>query len=287
MPDGGSRGSRLAWWLVEILAGLLSPAEREAVRGDIDERADTAAAALVDVGGLVLRRQAARWTDGYPWIAVLTIAAPVGLVLSHLSAYWAGGTAIYTWLYWDHWTWGYLATPGARRDLAAVVVGLGLNAVTIAVWAWTGGYALQLWSPGTRGVSVTLLCVITFVGTGELTLQSATASNPAVFASTLCRAVAPCLYRTLLVVLPAWWGARQAQAAWSRPRVLLGAVVVVLLTMRAFTGFSMVPLVTPAVFPVPVSAAWPWRLAGGALLWPMIGVITATAWRGVRQRPTI
>jgi hypothetical protein len=283
--SGGAPRARLTAWLVATLAGTLRPAEREAVCGDIEERADSDLRAITDITGLVLRRQAALWWAWHPWVAVFTIVAPVGLALSALSAYWAGGTSIYAWLYLDNWTWGHLHSPGERRELAFVAVGLGLNALTIAVWAWTGGQALQVISPATRWLSVPLLCLVTFVGTGDLTLHAAAAANPAVFASTFDRVVAPCLYRTLLVVLPAWSGARQAQTAWSGHGLLVVAVVCALLTMRAFDRLAVASLAMPVLFPVRASAAWPYHMAGGALLGPTLCLVLAAAWRAVGHRP--
>lgn len=284
MRSGGGPRARLTAWLMEILAGTLRPAEREAVCGDIEERADTDLRAIRDVVGLVLRRQAALWCAWLPWVASLTIVVPVGLALSALSAYWAGGSSIYAWLYLDNWTWGHLHSPGARRELAFVAVGLGLNALTMAAWAWTGGHTLQVISPETRWLSVPLLCLVTFAGTGDLTLQAAASANPAVFASTFYRVVAPCLYRTLLVVLPAWSGARQARTVRSGRGLLVVAVVCALLTMRAFGRLS-VPLAMPVLFPVPASAAWPYHLAGGALLGPALCLVLAATWRAVGHRP--
>jgi hypothetical protein len=41
--------SRICWWLVGILCRLLSPDERDAVRGDLTESGSSGAAAVLDV----------------------------------------------------------------------------------------------------------------------------------------------------------------------------------------------------------------------------------------------
>jgi hypothetical protein len=59
---------RLWWWCIDRLSGMLEPAEREAVRGDLAESGAAAPRALGEVLGLVIRRQAALWKDWRPWI---------------------------------------------------------------------------------------------------------------------------------------------------------------------------------------------------------------------------
>jgi hypothetical protein len=132
--------TRLAWLLVDVLSRALTPDDREAVRGDLEEAGGTGVGATREVLGLVLRRQAATWMDWRPWVAVVTIVLPVGVALSHLYAFWAGGTAIYSWLYIDNWTWGYLPVFSFTfyRAIAPVLLGM----VLIVLPAWWGAHQL-------------------------------------------------------------------------------------------------------------------------------------------------
>jgi hypothetical protein len=50
--------------------------------------------ALAEVLGLVVRRQAGLWADWQPWVSVLAIALPIGLMLSHAARWWADAYAI-------------------------------------------------------------------------------------------------------------------------------------------------------------------------------------------------
>jgi len=58
--------TRLAWLLVDVLSRALTPDDREAVRGDLEEAGGTGVGATREVLGLVLRRQAATWMDWRP-----------------------------------------------------------------------------------------------------------------------------------------------------------------------------------------------------------------------------
>ena len=51
------------WPLVELSSKLLDHEEREVVLGDLEETHETAWRGMLDVFGLILRRQAALWRD--------------------------------------------------------------------------------------------------------------------------------------------------------------------------------------------------------------------------------
>ena len=61
--------TRIAWPFVELASKLLEPDEREAVLGDLLEAKESAGQALLDIFGLVLRRQALLWKNPQPWFA--------------------------------------------------------------------------------------------------------------------------------------------------------------------------------------------------------------------------
>jgi len=81
----------------------------------------------VEVLGLVVRRQAASWTQWGPWLALVGVVMPLGVLLGQLSWSWADGSAIYAFLYVNNWTWAYLESPGARRDLFDISTRVCLN----------------------------------------------------------------------------------------------------------------------------------------------------------------
>jgi hypothetical protein len=74
------------WRLIDGFSHLLEPEERDVVLGDLAESGAAGAEALRDVLGLVFRRQAAIWINWRPWLALLEVAGPVGLLLTYVSA---------------------------------------------------------------------------------------------------------------------------------------------------------------------------------------------------------
>jgi len=73
------------WPLVEVAARLLERDEREAVLGDLLETGEGAWRGLLDVLGLVVRRQLSHWKNWQPWLAVFGLALPGSLILMGLS----------------------------------------------------------------------------------------------------------------------------------------------------------------------------------------------------------
>src|SRR5277367_4309606 len=133
---------RINWWLVDIVSRSLQPDEREAVNGDFAESGETGGSALCGLLGLVLRRQFELWSDWRPWLAVLGLVAPIGLLLSWVSRMIADGSAIYVWMYLDNWTWTYMTNAGARIDLIRYGADIFLKYLALVCWSWTGGFLL-------------------------------------------------------------------------------------------------------------------------------------------------
>src|ERR1700674_1683743 len=71
----------LSCWCADRVSTLLQPDEREAVRGDLAELGAGGGEALREVLGLVARRQAHLWTGWRPWLALIGLAVPLGMVL--------------------------------------------------------------------------------------------------------------------------------------------------------------------------------------------------------------
>ncbi|HKE85356.1 MAG TPA: hypothetical protein VKB50_16450, partial [Vicinamibacterales bacterium] len=132
----------IRWRAVERLSRLLERDEREAVWGDLIESHTSPARALREVAGLVVRRQAEVWLDWRPWFALVTIAVPLGFLLSVASRGFADNAASYFWLYVRTGSWAYFTVPGWRRDVIAVTVGAAGSFLALVGWSWTTGYAL-------------------------------------------------------------------------------------------------------------------------------------------------
>lgn len=71
--------------LVEVAARLLERGEREAVLGDLLETGESTWRGLLDVLGLVIRRQLLHWKNWQPWLGMFGLALPGSLLLMGAS----------------------------------------------------------------------------------------------------------------------------------------------------------------------------------------------------------
>jgi hypothetical protein len=255
----------IGWWVVDVVSRALEPDERTAVRGDLSETRATSGQALLDVLGLVVRRHTELWMDWKPWLALAGIVVPLGLLLGHLSNAWADGHAIYAWLYVNNWTWGFLDSPGARRDLLYTTMRFVLNGVTLVGWSWSAGFVLGSLSRRTSWVTVSLFCLAALGG--ALADDASNPNNPT-SSSTFYSLIWPVLLPTLVVVVPSLAGLRRAHRAAALPllHAIVWAVAVTLLTTRsAFSpgagqlGFVALVLIWPVGYMVGAAGRHRWR----------------------------
>jgi hypothetical protein len=256
----------------------LEAAEREVVCGDLQECGVTGARALRELVGLTARRHGQLWTHSQPWLALAGLAVPVGMILSVVSRYWAASSAISGWLYVNNWTWGYLASPGARLDLARTIGSHGASFVALAVWAWTTGFALGSLSRRTVWMNGALFCVIVFGGTlGTTTTGLLNPFNAAIFSDWVYRAALPVIVRAALVVLPALWGMRKALQVTVlsvRQAAVCAAMVVVMtaLTARGLEGSLLYGWVPLSGWPPAPGWLGQWRGSWSLAVFPLVMV---------------
>lgn len=277
--------------LTEQLSRLLSHDERMAVCGDLLEVRASGRRALAATAALVARRHVALWADWRSWLALVGIAVPIGLLLSVASSYVARGSAVYAWLYVNNWTWGYVASPGARLELAGHLRDFLLFALAFAVCAGSGGYALASLARRTTWFTGTALCAIV-VGRALATewswMWSAPASHEAsaaVFSLAFYRLAYPWLLRTALVLLPAVLGMRLALSRTIVPLLpaILVAVAAGLLILSLGSQFMFASLGVSRLEPgpdgvfgtsddprpllVPLVLMWPSMLIAAQAIW--------------------
>ena len=128
MRDGGRRA-------VEFAAQLLDRCESEAVLGDLEEGGEGWWRDLLDISGLIVRRQALLWKSCRPWLASCGLALPASFLLMGFSL---GVTRSF-----QH--------TGGMPLLAVRILLLG-------AWAWTGGYVVAAMSKRTLWMSVASCC---------------------------------------------------------------------------------------------------------------------------------
>jgi hypothetical protein len=192
-------------WLVELVSRLLEPDEREAVRGDLKESGETSARALRDLLSLVARRQAALWKDWRPWLALVGLAVPLGVLFSVVAQHTAETSATYAWMYVNNWTMTYIENAGFRQELLLYALSFAVGYLTLIWWSWTIGFALGSLSRGAVWINGAFFGVVLF---GRLLFveQRSYGDNAAAFASGFYRSVFPVIVRITLVLIPAAWG---------------------------------------------------------------------------------
>jgi hypothetical protein len=213
--------NRINWWLVDIVSRSLRPDEREAVNGDFAELGETSGRALRGLLGLVLRRQLELWKDWRPWLALLGLVIPLGMLLSWVSRMMADGSAIYAWMYLNNWTWTYVTNAGARIDLIRYGADISLHYLALVSWAWTGGFLLGSLSRRAIQINVSLFCLVLLLG--ELLraprdlghwiilprpLGHTDRVHGGVYSLVFYSVMFPLIIQMVLVVLPALWGVR-------------------------------------------------------------------------------
>jgi hypothetical protein len=212
---------RILWRVVDIASGMLNPAEREVVRGDFIESGETGGRALLDVLGLIFRRQAALWGDWRPWLALAGLVIPLGTLLSLVSRRTADGSAIFIWFYANNWDWHLLGNAGFWYAFAECVPGVLLSYLALVCWSWTSGFLLGSLSRGTLWLTGVLFCLLLLLaaplGAPQLLGQAlmvprARSFNPnrVVFALEFYRVLFPVIVQAVLVFLPFLWGIRQS-----------------------------------------------------------------------------
>ena len=228
----------VCWWWVDMLCRLLEPHEREAVRGDLAEAGTTSGQAIIEVLGLVVRRQAALWKDWRPWLALIGLY-PIVALLATAPASLASAFAHYF-----------------QRDSNTVVPGLTFLASAssfMLLCLWTGGFVLGSLSRRAVYLTGTLLALFG----GWLAYDSH-------------KTVVNLMYWAVLFLLPSSWGVycglrrRSLRLRWT---ILLAAATATTLSVAWNRGWdrSELALFMFLIWPVGyliVVAGWPYLRRG-------------------------
>jgi hypothetical protein len=184
--------NRICWWLVDIVSRMLEPGEREVVRGDFAESSETGGQMLRGLLGLVVRRQAALWKGWRPWLALLGLVAPVGVLFGRFSFQlnmWFGWLARQFMTIWSQGVRVENALP-LTDDIVKMVCGC----VLVFSWAWTGGFVLGSLLRRTAWLYASLSCLVWWV------LRGVPLLHLALFVF---------MMQMALILLPFLWGVHQ------------------------------------------------------------------------------
>lgn len=250
--------SRTCWGIALWLSSTLERAECEAVVGDLAESGESGGRALVNVFGLVIRRQAAIWKDSHLWVVLFILVIPFSFMLCTVAQGVAGESAVYTWMYANNWDWELLKNFGFWYVLGDAAMQQSLSCLMVACWAWSVGFLLGRMrkpiQPTIQGALLLLLLVFQVVNAPDRWFHfwmvlSGVPPMPAIdvhaplTASEFYHVIFPFIFLGIFVALPAIWGMRQP--AVSAPRklrpilILCASVSVMTMLFRVPAGFGL------------------------------------------------
>jgi hypothetical protein len=233
--------SRFLWWLVNSSAQMLESGEREAVRGDLAESGETGSQALRHVVGLVIRRQLSIWTDWRPWLTLVGLVVPLGLLLSVISRRMTATSAVYIWMYANNFDPDLFRYRGFWNQFADTVAEIFKMYLSLGCLSWTTGFVLGSAWRGIVRINGLLFCLMLAFGVLlgaplysayyehylHLTIgfpifahQHYDPVNALIF----YRLMFPLIVQAVLVLLPALWGMREGARA-VRLRLWLRAIL--------------------------------------------------------------
>jgi hypothetical protein len=274
----------VGWQLADLLSGLLEPDERDAVRGDLIESRVSGRRALRDVLGLVVRRQAMAWLEWRPWMALVTVVIPIGVLLSHASRWLADTSALNLSHYYTVWDFAYLGYPGWRNDLLEIIALVVLKALALISWSWTTGFLLARMSRSAVWMTGALFFLAVFAATlGTSTM----ARGNEQFSNHFIGVVVPRLVRVFLVLLPAYAGMRRGLRNERLPvfATVIAAVAIIIVTTSMSRSLEGAVTFGRRVIPRPgpdgavgthddPRPLWPLSLV---MLWPTAFIVSTTA----------
>ncbi len=270
---------------------MLAPDERDAVRGDFAEAGESGGRALCDVLGLVVRRQTSLWKDWRPWLALVGLIVPLGVLLSIVSRVTAGVSATYIWLYANNWDWALLKDTAFWYGFAGSLTLVFIPCLTLVCWSWTAGFVLGSISRRTVPAFGVLFCLMLVFG-GLLDVPRYLAyflpyrplfpeTDDPVFALAFYRVMLPLLVQAVLAAVPSLRGMRQAaEVGTSSPllRIVLWIAAIGTLTLLVMQQPGS-DFFLKAYWLQRIWQGWQMRLLQLVVYWP-IGYLAASAiWR--------
>lgn len=225
----------IAWPLIKIFSKLLERDEREVVLGDLLETNERAWRGLVDVVGLVFRRQGDLWKGPRPWFAgcVVTLPGSYLLMVASLSVSCSFQRLVQHKVFGTRWPTGH---EGYLLLLCHFLL--------LIAWSWSIGYVVGSISRRTVWASAAL-CVL-----------------PAGYLCTVPSEIAlrACLFLFLLpVVFGVRLGLRNARLSLGSASVL--ALATAVLMISASRGGALWILNWALILPPWYLAAIAWRSA--------------------------
>lgn len=227
------------WSLVGTAARLLEREEREAVLGDLSECGGSAWKGLLDVFGLIVRRQAALWRSWRPWLAGFGVALPASFLLMGVSLSVSQRSQLCAWLLRNRQSFDPKMIRETGLTIGPEIEFFFCQFLLLVGVAWTVGFVVGRLSRRTLWMSA-LLCL-----------------SPCLFCLARFRIPQMSRMSLLLFLLPAIWGAWSGLRA---VRIKVGPAIVLAIALTALM-----------IRVWGVAHLWStsgWWLANWLLIWP-------------------
>ncbi|MFN7932448.1 MAG: hypothetical protein U0R19_03925 [Bryobacteraceae bacterium] len=156
------------WRVVEWFTRNLAEEEREAVLGDLLESQSAGFPALLGVMGLVLRRQAQAWKSWRPYLALFGIALPMAFLLADFARILARTSELYGWIAGNYAVMDLDVLEETGFTLRRGSFICGTYVLLLAIWSWTGGFALAVISGRAFWGNAAVLCAVWCLHAGML-----------------------------------------------------------------------------------------------------------------------
>lgn len=210
--------------LVEVVARLLEPSEREVVLGDLLEAGENTWSGLLDIAGLAIRRQLTHWKSWRPWLAAFGLALPGSLLLM--------GTSVSVSLRFEHLVDGGISGSFSRAPQQDLLHLLSVSVLLIAA-SWACGFVMGTLSRRTLCESIVSSCIPCLFCLARFRESSL---------SSLC---------LFLFLIPAIWGVRHALQS-----IRINLAVATLLAI-SITSITMFPLNSGSLWTLKWALVWP------------------------------
>lgn len=125
--------------LFNVLLGTLDSDEREAVSGDLLETNESLGASLLQVWGLVIRRQLRQWSSLQSWLTFCAVTVPIAILLAQAVREFAGWSAIYSWMLINNTDATLLRSSGFWQTAMESVWAIGKFGVMLFCCSWVCG----------------------------------------------------------------------------------------------------------------------------------------------------
>jgi hypothetical protein len=223
----------LGWSLAEIATHLLERDEREAVLGDLSEADESAWHGLLDVLGLVIRRQLLLWKSWRPWLSAFGLTLPGSFLLMGASVSVSSTYQRIQGLMGPR----FLDVPSLTMQDGLLLL---CQVFLLIAWSWAGGFVVGSMSRRTLWASTILCCSPCLFCLARFRIESL---------SRLC---------LLLFLLPAILGVRQGVRIM---RIKMGSAIVLAVAVTVL----MIPTWSRGLWIFNCALMWPaWYIVAAA-----------------------